>query len=382
MINTVSFTAKTTAEFIQNFNFHISELKFKPTLAFSFVSISMDIKIIMDTFKAKNIKVFGASSCGEFLFDETHETVSENAAVFTITDIPTDCFSFNFHERNNLDSKEFGFEIGRKANQSTFPSALLLVSSGLTIDGQKLVEGVVEKYEDDLIMFGGLAGDDSKFEETFVFTEENISTNGALILVLNKNKIAVNGIASSGWIGLGADLKITKSEENIVYTIENKPALDVYKNYLNVRDEDLPAIGLEYPLMIKRDNGESALRAVMGINRDDRSLVFAGSVPENSLVTFSSSPGFDVIKSTTSKITEFYENEPDADLFILFNCMARHLALGPMITQEIKYVTEKWKVPVIGFFTYGEIGQNANTCDFYNQTYTLVKITQKENKIK
>lgn len=375
MINTASFTANTTKEFIKNFNSTIKELKFKPSLVFSFISVSMEIKEIMAVFKSNNIKIFGASSCGEFLFDKTHETISEDAAVFTLTDISVENFSFKLFNRNDLNSKDFGNKIGKSIIDSQFPASVLITSSGLTTDGQKLVEGIIEKTGNDLIMFGGLAADNSKFEKTFVFTEDTISENGALVLLLNKNKIEIKGIACSGWIGLGADLKITKSEGNIVHTIEDMPALDVYKNYLNVNDEDLPAIGIEYPLMLKRANGESALRAVLGINRDDRSLIFAGSVPENSLVTFSSSPGFEVIKTTISQISNFHNNNPKADFFILFNCMARHLALGPMIEQEIKFTADKWNAPVVGFFTYGEIGNNNKSCDFYNQTYTLVKIT-------
>lgn len=376
MINTASFTANTTKEFIENFNSTLKGLKFKPSLVFSFISVSMEVREIMAIFKSNNIKVFGASSCGELLFDKTHETISDNAAVFTLTDISVDSFSFKLFDRNNLDSKDFGNKIGNSISDSPFPASVLIASSGLTTDGQKLVEGIIEKTGDDLIMFGGLAADNAKFERTFVFTEEILSENGVLVLLLNKNKIEINGIACSGWIGLGADLKITKSKGNIVHTIEGMPALDVYKKYLNVNDEDLPAIGIEYPLMIKRNNGESALRAVLGINRDDRSLIFAGSVPENSLVTFSSSPGFEVIKTTISQITDFHNNNPKGDFFILFNCMARHLALGPMIEQEIKFTADKWNAPVVGFFTYGEIGNNNKSCDFYNQTYTLVKITE------
>ena len=79
---------------------------------------------------------------------------------------------------------------------------------------------------------------------------------------------------------------------------------------------------------------------------------------------------------TTSKLNEFHQEESDADFMLLFSCMARHLALGPMVSDEIKHAFDKWGKPVVGFFTYGEIGMSKNTCNFYNQTYTLVKITE------
>ncbi len=379
MINSASFTFKSTGQFPDKLEILLSEIDFEPTLAFCFVSVDMKIKHVMKTLAEKGISLFGASSCGELLFDKNNETVSDKAAVITITDIAADGFSIISRERNNLKSHDFGRSLGDEIHNSENKSSVIIAASGLILDGQAMVEGIVEVNGNDLVMFGGLAGDDSKFEKTFVFTENGIFDDGAILLLLNKDKIEVSGIASSGWIGLGADLRITSSDGNIVYTIDDEPALDVYKSYLSVTDEELPAIGIEFPLMIKRKNGETALRAVIGINSEDKSLIFAGSVSKGSYVTFSSSPGFEVIKTTTSKLASFHEQDPEADLFILFSCMARHLALGPMVNQEIKFAADKWDAPVIGFFTYGEIGRNANSCDFFNQTYTLVKLTEKNN---
>lgn len=375
MINTSSFTYKNGEDFAAKLENSLSNFGFTPSLAFCFVSIDLDIEQIMQEFSSRNIKLIGASSCGEILFDNKEEVVSDKGAVITLTDIKPEYFSIQSFSRENQTSVNFGELIGQTIKNNEFPASAIIVASGLSLDGQALVESAVKVVGNDLVMFGGLAGDDSKFENTVVFDEDTLLENGAKLLLLNKNKIKVSGIASSGWIGLGADLTVTKSEGNTVYTIDDKPALDVYKEYLNVTDEEMPAIGIEFPLMIKHKNGNTALRAVLGINRDDRSLIFAGSVVQGSKVTFSSSPGFEVINKTTSKLQEYYEKDSEADFFILFSCMARHLALGPMVSQEISYAARTWKAPVIGFFTYGEIGLNSQHCDFFNQTYTLVKLS-------
>lgn len=376
MIKSISFSYTSTDDILSKFETNLTEIDFVPSLAFCFISVDLPLQPLMLEFNKRNIKLFGASSCGELLFNDKQEVISDKAAVITITNIPVDNFQIISKNRLELNSKQFGILLGEEVNKCNFQSSAIIAASGLTIDGQAIVEGIIENKNDNLTMFGGLAGDDSKFEGTYVFTEKEVLSNGAIMLLLDKEKINVSGIASSGWIGLGADLKVTKSSGNIVYTIDNQPALDVYKSYLNVTDEELPAIGIEFPLMIKRESQEIALRAVTGIDREQRSLIFAGSVPQDSMVTFSSSPGFEVVKTTTSKLTEFYDKDPQADMFILFSCMARHLALGPMVSQEIKFAADKWKAPVVGFFTYGEIGMNySNTCDFFNQTYTLVKLT-------
>ena len=240
------------------------------------------------------------------------------------------------------------------------------------------MRGIQHVAGDDIIMFGGLAGDDAQFKETFVFSADKLENCGAIAMALDLNHYNINGIATSGWVGIGADKLITHSEGNIVYTIDGKPALDVYKEYLNVRDMDLPEIGIEYPLMIKKRGKQNVLRAVINVDREKRSLIFAGSVPNGSIVSFSSSPGFEVIESTKQKVDEFHQKNPGADVLILFSCMARHSALGPTISEEIEDAWRKWNIPLVGFFTYGEIGNNYSAaCDFYNQTFTLVALKGK-----
>jgi hypothetical protein len=238
------------------------------------------------------------------------------------------------------------------------------------------VEGIMDVAGKNITMYGGLAGDDAKFEKTFVFTESQITENGAVVLAFDKKHVKMSGLATSGWVGLGAELKVTRSEGNIVYEIDNQPALEVYKNYLNVSEDDLPSIGLEYPLMLKKDGIENGpLRAVLNVDKENKTLIFAGSVPQGSTISFSTSPGFEIMETTRQKIIDFYERNPRADLLILFSCVARHMALGPLISSEIKLASIKWDSPVIGYFTYGEIGNNANNvCDFYNQTFTLASI--------
>ncbi len=378
MIQTASFSAKNYHEFEVKFDRLLPTLDFEPTLAFAFVSVNLPIQKIMDRFKACGIKLFGGSSCGELLFDNQHELISEDGATFSLTNLNPSYFKSIAYNRDELTSFDFGKKIGSYVLNAFDKPSVVVVGSGLSLDGQALVEGVQDAAGKDLVMFGGLAGDDAKFEQTFSFNETELLDSGAVVLALDAEHISITGLATSGWAGLGADLTVTKSEGNIVYEIDKEPALEVYKKYLSVNDEDLPAIGIEYPLMIKRDDDTTALRAVVGIDKEKQSLLFAGSVPQGSTVTFSSSLGFDVVETTKKHVEEFYQSHTEADLFILFSCMARHLALGPLIAEEIKLASDKWKAPVLGFFTYGEIGTNVNlSCDFYNQTFTLLLL--KEN---
>ena len=69
---------------------------------------------------------------------------------------------------------------------------------------------------------------------------------------------------------------------------------------------------------------------------------------------------------------------PRTDAIVLFSCVGRNLQLGPMMEDEISSVRKLWNVPLVGFFSYGEIGPMLQgRCDFHNHTLVLVLIHEK-----
>ncbi len=378
MISTYTFVAQTLNELKSELAKALESIDFEPTLAFSFVSVHLPLTKIMDVFKHQGILLFGTTSGGEILFDKQQDKLLDNGAVFLLTDINSDAFKLHFFNRDNADSNTFGKLLGHRVKESFSDPSIILTTSGLSLDGQAMVEGVLDVVGLDVSLFGGMAADDGKFSQTFVFTETNISDNGALVLVFDNSKIELTGLATSGWVSLGSDFVVSRSAGNIVYEINGQPALDMYIDYLSVAEDDLPGIGLEYPFMLKQDGNTSVIRSVMQVDADNRALVFAGSVPEGSIISFSSSPGFEIMENTRNKIIDFHAKHSKVDLMLLFSCVARHLALGPLISTEIKLASIKWKVPLLGFFTFGEYGSNdGQTCHFYNQTFTLALIRDK-----
>lgn len=378
MISTHTFVSVSFSDFKAKFKHALNTIEFKPTLAFAFVSVEFSFPPLVDLFREQQIVLFGSSTGGEILFDTGTEYIGNKSAVVVMTDIPSTSFQLYFMNRGTLSSFELGQALGEKIGASFKHSSAIISSSGILTDGQALVEGVLSKTGDKLVMFGGLAGDDALFEKTFVFTERAISDDGGLVLVFDQDKIELSGMTSSGWISLGAEFTINRSEGNTVFEINGLPALDMYMNYLNVKEDDLPGIGIEYPFMVKKSDGSSVLRAVTGIDKEQRSLIFAGTVSQGSTVFFSTSPGFEIMENTREKIISYHNENERADLMLLFSCIARHIALGPLISTEIKLASIKWRKPLIGFFTYGEVGNNENgNCSFYNQTFTLALISEK-----
>jgi small ligand-binding sensory domain FIST len=369
--------ADRTASFKEQFEKH-QETGFSPEVAILFSSVEIDFVEIAAFLLDKGISLFGASSCGEFVFCDTFQSITEGGLVCVLLEIDPDSFKIRAFDKNGGISLDMGHSIGEWATGVFADPALLIVASGLDTDGEQLVRGIQEVTGKEITMFGGLAGDDAQFKETFAFTGDQVIRDGAVVMILDKSRYDVHGMATSGWVGIGAEKVVTKSDGNIVYTIDDMPALDVYVSYLNVDEQELPQIGVEYPLLLKKTGGEDVLRAVVNVDHETRALIFAGSVPQGSVVSFSSSPGFEIIETTKKHIEEFYSFMSQTDLLILFSCMARHSALGPTISEEIMEVWQYWRKPLVGFFTYGEIGNHYQAaCDFHNETFTMVSIRDK-----
>lgn len=78
---------------------------------------------------------------------------------------------------------------------------------------------------------GGGCGDPVDFSGV-VFTNDASSKGGLLALILDQDKVAICGLAVSGWKPVGTSKKITKSEGSWVFTIDHEPAMNVIQRFL------------------------------------------------------------------------------------------------------------------------------------------------------
>ena len=115
--------------------------------------------------------------------------------------------------------------------------AAISFCSGDTINGEKLLEGI-NSVNKDIIISGGIAGDYSKNENSFVFTQDGIINNGAVIATLSNKNLHINSQYSFNWDSFGVAHTITKSEKNRIYTIDNYNAIDFFKYYLGNQIEN------------------------------------------------------------------------------------------------------------------------------------------------
>ena len=361
---------------------------FKPTLAIVFMSVKQDSKAVSKLLDEKGIQIFGATTAGEFIDGE----IEEGGIVMLLLDINPAYFKLVFIET----SKEAAFKDAKKIGITgceTFTNpAFIIASGGVALDGEDIVEGITQGFkmaassaDRELTIFGGKAGDDLLLEETFVFTNGKINANSVVALIIDEDKISVNGIATCGWNAIGTTKTVTKSEGNTVHTIDDKPALDMLMNYLGVEikeDGDNEIVTFlsswYYPLQLERENVDPVIRTAMFANRKDRSLICSGNVPEGSKIKFAMPPDFDSMEKVIAECKTINDDSQQADALIMFSCVSRYLSFGMVIKEEIEGVQKIWNAPMAGFFTYGEYGKSkTGKIEYHNNACCLVALKEK-----
>ena len=357
---------------------------YKPSLAFVFMSIKLDVDAVCSLLGQHDIQVFGATSSGEFLKSE----IEEESIVIMLLDIPITYFKLAFFEAVDKGDFEVAKKLGEEGKK-TFTNAAFIIASGWVndIDGEEIIRGIEAGYGEGVTIFGGMAGDDLTLTGPMVFTKGKRSTTGLLGLIIDLDKVEITGVATCGWKPIGITKIITKSEGNVVYTIDDQPALDLVMKYLGLSLSDEPmnntvfSLGAYYPLQMERENAPAVMRTAMLGNTVDHSLVCAGKIPLGSRVRFSLPPDFDVIDTVINDCKQVKEEElQEADAVIVFSCISRYLSFGVMTHEELERVSEVWKTPMAGFFSYGEYGKSkGGKHEFHNNTCCVVALKEKQS---
>jgi hypothetical protein len=354
---------------------------FKPTLAIVFLSIKQNREAICKLFDKEGIAIFGATTAGEFIDGD----IEEGSVTVMLLEINPAHFRIHFLKTGEHTTYENAKQIGVKGKETFTNPAFIIASGWLHVDGEEIPKGIIEGFGNEVTVFGGMAGDDLALEAPLAFTNNKSSSNGLLALIIDEDNIDVRGIATCGWKPIGTTKTVTKSIGNIVYTIDDKPALDMVMKYLGV-DIDLDSnkevvtnISSYYPLQLERENMSPVIRTAMFANKEDRSLICAGNVPQGSRVRFSLPPDFDAIDTVVEECESLKDNnQQQTDALIMFSCISRHLSFGLMMSEEIERVQQVWNAPLVGFFSYGEFGKSkTGKHEFHNNTCCVVALKEK-----
>ena len=326
--------------------------------------------------------VMGCSTAGEIhgceIFDDS---IAVAAVRFDHTPIRTAHAAV--HSPN--DSYAAGRAIAAQLRQPSLRGVLVL-SDGLNVNGSELVKGLNDTLGDGVIVTGGLAGDGTHFKRTWVLKDRTPQSGYVTAVGFYGDHVRLGHGSKGGWDKFGPERLVTKSTGNILYELDGRPALQLYKEYLGDRAAGLPATGLLFPLAIRTSQAEGKVlvRTILAVDEATQSMTFAGDIPEGVFAQLMRA-NFDRLiqgASEAAALTTQHQNgspSTSPTLSIAISCVGRRLVLGERTEEEIEATLDILPKGSrqVGFYSYGEISPyTSGTCDLHNQTMTLTTITE------
>jgi len=354
---------------------------FKPTLAIITLSNIENAETIRSIFDRNGMAIFGITTAQKF----TGQGMESDDIVAMLMDMKPENFRILLNDYVESSAYEAGHQAGISGKNLFANPGFIISPIDFKMSGDELIRGLTDASGNDASIMGGVAGNPVDFSG-ILFTNSSSSEAGLLALIIDLDKILINGLAVSGWKPVGTAKKITKSKGSWVFTIDDKPAMNVIQRFLGdeVISPEKQANGLlpsdlGYPLQFQRASGNAIMKPVLFWNTADQSIMVGGEVKEGELFRFSLPPDFDsidVVVESTRIIKE--KSMPDADALLIFSCVGRLGSFGPMITTEIEGLAATWDKPMLGFFSLGEFGKlDEGQCEFHGTTVSWVALKEK-----
>lgn len=355
-----------------------AELDSEQTLILCFFDPTLELNPCLKDLKASfpKSKIVGCSSAGEIfdtiVFDQSLSCV---IVKFESTKIKVVSYEINSAEESEA--------VGGKIAQNLFDEnlkSIFLLSDGLNVNGSELTKGIhktLSSKTNKVSVSGGLSADGSRFGKTFILDDQGVQSKKALGVGFYGEKLMVGTGFHGGWDKFGPPRKVTKSKGNILYKIDDQPALELYKTYLGDESKNLPSSALLFPLLIQQPDKVDLVRTILAVNEGDQSMVFAGDIPEGATVQLMRANLSRLIDgaSVAGNISmEGMQKNNKTAVVIAVSCVGRRLVMGQKTDEELEAL--KSKLPeesdLVGFYSYGELSANGvTTCELHNQTMTV-----------
>jgi hypothetical protein len=326
--------------------------------------------------------VFGSASG-----DISTQSVSDDS--LTITAIEFEKSSFIIKTTNVLENNSNedidSFKVGKDLISQLPKEGLkhvFVLSEGSFINGSQLTKGMNAATKDNLLITGALCGDAARFEKTICSYNESPKAGEIVAIGLYGESLEVTFSINGGWTPFGPERIVTKSKGNVLYELDNLPALDLYKKYLGEKAKELPGAALLYPLNVKSvEDNNSIVRTILNIDEEENSMILAGDIFKDSKVQLMMTNVDNIVNAAEkAAISASEARKNKAELAILVSCIGRKLVLAQRVEEEVEEVMEVVgeSTAITGLYSYGEIAPfiGENNCQLHNQTMTITLISE------
>jgi hypothetical protein len=173
---------------------------------------------------------------------------------------------------------------------------------------------------------------------------------------------------------------VTRSEGNVLYELDGRPALEIYNRYLGELAAGLPASALLFPLAVRSMTSvEQVVRTVLAVDEANQSMTFAGDVPTGWRAQLMRSSPHRLVDGASCAAETARVDHAGPTLAVAISCVGRRLVLGARTEEELEATLDSLpqQSSLVGFYSYGEIAPSeGGFCELHNQTMTLTTFAE------
>lgn len=267
------------------------------------------------------------------------------------------------------------------------PVLAIILPDGLTSSAFRILEGFAAVLGDGVPVVGGMSADRvagaKDHYSTYQFMGDKVLTDAVPVLLFSGPLVHSLGV-ESGWTPIGEKMTVTRSEANVLYTLDDTPAFELYVHYLgDVMKESMAGVG-SYPLAVYEPGLDHYyLRVAKKADPETGAITFLGEIPQGAEVRITQAVRDNVMNGVTRSVASALENYRghQPGVAMMFSCTGRKIALGTKAREEIGRVRAGLMtgLPMTGVYTFGEIGpvSSHTRSRYHNTTFVTLLLGEK-----
>lgn len=346
-----------------------SDLASYPSILIQIFSGNLDRSLLQNIASTLHSEVpsaviIGATTAGEI----ENATMHEESIIISVTAF--DHTALKSIHINDIDSNSLGRYIAQNIITEETKS-IIMFADGIKCNGDEILSGFNDVAKNDIIIAGGMAGDNYRFQQTYLIHGADVFDAGVVAVALNGPELSVFHNYNLSWRPIGREMLITKAQGNRIYEIDHKPILEIYRTYLGKEVViGMPDSAIEFPLLFIQ-GGVTIARSMIAV-MEDGSILYAGEIPLNEKVRFGIGNS-SLFNEGIDKSYGLSAQNPIEALFI-YSCAGRKAFLGKALENEFEPLANI--APLSGFFTYGEFYHSHEGNKLLNITTTMLGLSE------
>jgi hypothetical protein len=289
----------------------------------------------------------------------------------------------------STDSRAAGQLISQSVSSDLGADAvgLFVFPDGTTVNFDELFAGLEGDLPSDrfLPIWGGGAGDNLALVQTYQYCDDEIASDGVAYALLSGETQPASTIGI-GYLPIGGERKVTRSQGNVIYEIDGKSAVEVLQEYLpdSALAEDWRRYAHCCVLCLRApsylEDEEYVVRTILSLDATDGSATVQTEVPEGTSVWMTSkdqekfTAGLDRMAEQIKK--GLGGNQPK--LVLHFDCVSRGKLMfrdqeKMRLLRQLRQAVDP-EAPWAGFYTFGEIGPVDKHNCYHNYTGVVLAL--------